>query len=77
LALFDGIVELWRKIMYVFCTFECRVASHTKVCSSPGSVKAMLQVMFFPVDSDVAGLVLVNPVPEDLFSYDNHIWSEF
>jgi len=28
-------------------------------------------------DSDVAGLVLVNPLPEDLFSYDDHIWSNY
>jgi len=28
-------------------------------------------------DSDVAGLILVNPLPEDLFSYDNHVWSDY
>ena len=32
---------------------------------------------WFSVDSDVAGLVMVNPLPEDLFSYDDHIWSDF
>jgi len=28
------------------------------------------------VYSDVAGLILVNPLPEDLFSYDNGVWSD-
>jgi len=28
------------------------------------------------VYSDVDGLILVNPLPEDLFSYDNGVWSD-
>ena len=36
-----------------------------------------MNYMWFIVDSDVADLLLVNPLPEDLFSYDNHIWSDY
>jgi len=37
----------------------------------------MSDVWFFVVVSDVTGLILVNPLPEDLFSYDNHVWSDY